>query len=102
MPYESVGAIIALVRRAIVRAIAVGAVLSAPLFITPCGSSVPVGSSTVLTLDGTVSLNSIQLMRSISRVETKSVWADRHVVPSRTTMHKIIRGIGILSGKTEN
>src|SRR5215203_4653396 len=72
IPYGSVGAIIAFVRRAIVRAIAVGAVLSAPLFTTPCGSSVPVGSRTVVILDGTVSLNSIQLIRSISRVDTKS------------------------------
>ena len=46
--------------------------MSAPLLTTPCGSSVPVGRSTVWTLDGTVSLNSIQLMRSISRVATMS------------------------------
>jgi hypothetical protein len=43
------------VRRAIVFAIAIGAVLSAPLFATPCGSSVPVGSITVFIFDGTTS-----------------------------------------------
>ena len=67
-----VGAIIAFTRRAIVFAIANGAVLSAPLLITPCGSSVPVDSSTVFIFDGTTSLNSIQLILSISRVETIS------------------------------
>src|SRR5438105_13739867 len=62
----------ALSRSGMWRAIAMGAVLSAPLFLTPCGSSVPVGRSTVVMRDGTTSRNSIQLMRSISRVETKS------------------------------
>src|SRR5215207_728087 len=60
----------ALTRGAILRAIATGAVMSAPLLTTPWGSSVPVGRSTVCTFDGTVSLNSIQLMRSISRSRT--------------------------------
>src|SRR5438270_787367 len=62
----------ALTRGAIALAIATGAVMSAPLLMTPCGSSVPVGKRTVCTFDGTASLNSIQLMRSISRVETTS------------------------------
>src|ERR1043166_4342632 len=75
MPYDKVGAIIAFVRRAMVFAIANGAVLSAPLLMTPCGSRVPVGRRTVVIFDGTTSLNSIQLIRSISRVETTSDWA---------------------------
>src|SRR5947209_11166893 len=62
----------ALTRGAIALAIATGAVMSAPLLMTPCGSSVPVGKRTVCTFDGTASLNSIQLMRSSSRVETTS------------------------------
>src|SRR5215216_5169134 len=66
------GAIIALTSRAIFLAIATGAVMSAPLLITPCGSSVPVGSITVLIFEGTASLNSIQLMSLISRVVTTS------------------------------
>src|SRR5256714_12167766 len=75
MPYGRTGAINALTRGAIWRAIATGAVMSAPLLMTPCGSKVPVGSKTVVIFDGTTSLNSIQLMRSISRVETMSLWA---------------------------
>src|SRR5215210_1930997 len=51
---------------------AIGAVMSAPLLTTPCGSSVPVGSRTVVIFEGTTSRNSIQLIRSISRVETTS------------------------------
>src|SRR5919197_5589300 len=72
MPYGRTGANMALTGGAMARAIARGAVMSAPLLMTPCGSSVPVGKSTVCTFDGTASLNSIQLMRSISRVETTS------------------------------
>ena len=59
MPYGRVGAIIAPTRGAMVRAIAVGAVLSAPLLTTPCGSNVPVGKITVRIFDGTNSLNSM-------------------------------------------
>jgi hypothetical protein len=75
-----------------VLAIAVGAVLSAPLLMTPCGSSVPVESSTVFIFDGTTSLNSIQLIRSISRVETESFLLELVVCPktgieSRTSTH---------------
>src|SRR6266513_3028081 len=71
-----IGAIIAFTSRAILRARATGAVISAPLLITPCGSSVPVGRMTVLIFEGTTSLNSIQLMSLISRVVTASgVWA---------------------------
>jgi hypothetical protein len=66
------GAISALTSRAILRAIATGAVMSAPLLITPCGSSVPVGKITVLILEGTASLNSIQFMSLMSRVLTMS------------------------------
>ena len=62
------GAISALVRDAMARAIATGAMMSAPLAVTPCGSSVPSGTSTVSTRFGTTSRNSIQLMRSSSRV----------------------------------
>src|SRR5882672_7831707 len=70
-----IGAIIAFTSRAILRARATGAVMSAPLLITPCGSSVPVGRMTVLIFEGTTSLNSIQLMSLISRVVTASgVW----------------------------
>src|SRR5262245_62294243 len=67
-----IGAIIAFTSRAILRAMAIGAVMSAPLLTTPCGSSVPVGRMTVLILEGTTSLNSIQLMSLISRVVTVS------------------------------
>src|SRR5262245_42771570 len=66
------GAIMALTSRAILRAMVTGAVMSAPLLITPCGSSVPVGRITVLIFAGTTSLNSIQLMSLMSRVETVS------------------------------
>src|ERR1043165_9298828 len=66
------GATRAFTSRAILRAIATGAVMSAPLLTTPCGSSVPVGNITVLIFDGTTSLNSIQLMSLISRVVTAS------------------------------
>ena len=58
----------ALVRGAMARAIATGAMMSAPLAVTPCGSSVPSGTSTVSIRFGTTSRNSIQLMRSSSRV----------------------------------
>ena len=58
----------ALVRAAMARAIATGAMMSAPLAVTPCGSSVPSGTSTVSIRLGTTSRNSIQLMRSSSRV----------------------------------
>ena len=67
-----IGAIIAFTSRAIFRAIPRGAVRSAPLLMTPCGSSVPVGRITVLIFDGTTSLNSIQLMSAISRVVAAS------------------------------
>src|SRR5262245_46486247 len=66
------GAIIAFTSLAIFRAIVRGAVISAPLLITPCGSRVPVGRITVLILAGTTSLNSIQLISLISLVETVS------------------------------
>src|ERR1700682_154523 len=49
-------------------AITTGTRMSVPLAVTPCASSVPSGSSTVLIFAGTHSQNSIQLMRSISRV----------------------------------
>ncbi len=61
------GAIRALTSAAIASAILTGAKLSAPLFTTPCGSSVPVVSSTVLTFVGTISRNSIQFSSSIQR-----------------------------------
>src|SRR5262245_11604143 len=72
MPYGMIGAIMAFTSRAIFRAKATGAVMSAPLLITPCGSRVPVGSITVLIFDGTYSLNSIQLISVISRVLIES------------------------------
>ena len=67
IPYGTAGAVIAFRRGASSRAIPSGAVMSAPLLATPCGSSVPVGSSTVRIFDGTSSRNSIQLMRAMSR-----------------------------------
>src|ERR1700736_6129467 len=67
-PYGTTGAIIAVTRDAIARAIATGARISAPLAVTPCGSIVPSGNKTVSIFAGTHSRNSIQLMRSISRV----------------------------------
>src|SRR5262245_58257679 len=73
IPYGSVGAIIAFIVGAIFRAIASGAMLSAPFAVTPCGSSVPVGNMTVFTLTGTTSLNSIQLIRFNSQVEGLSL-----------------------------
>src|SRR5678816_4803750 len=72
IPYGTIGATIAFTPGAICFAIATGAVMSAPLLITPCGSSVPVGRITVLTFDGTSSLSSIQLMSERSRVEGES------------------------------
>jgi hypothetical protein len=98
IPYGRTGAIIALTEGAILRAIAIGAVLSAPLFATPCGSSVPVGSSTVWTFAGTVSRNSIQLIRSISRLGTESrtamllVWVSagkQEIKTSVNTAHRL-------------
>src|SRR3954469_17010137 len=62
------GAIIAFTRGAISLAIATGARMSAPFAVTPCASIVPSGSSTVLILPGIHSRNSIQLIRSSSRV----------------------------------
>src|SRR3954462_4555178 len=62
------GAIIAFTRGAISLAIATGIIISVPFAVTPCGSNVPNGNNTVSILDGTSSPNSIQLMRSISRV----------------------------------
>jgi hypothetical protein len=67
-PYGITGAIMALTRAAIARAIATGAKMSAPFAVTPWGSIVPSGSKTVLIFAGTQSRNSIQLMRSSSRV----------------------------------
>src|ERR1700730_10704285 len=43
--------------------------MSAPLFSTPCASSVPVGRRTVEIFCGTHSRNSIQLISAISRVD---------------------------------
>src|SRR5688500_2127289 len=54
-------------RGAMAFAMATGARMSAPFAVTPCGSSVPSGNSTVCTFDGTAALNSIQLMRAMSR-----------------------------------
>src|SRR3954467_7339012 len=62
------GAIIAFTRGAMSFAIATGARMSAPFAVTPWGSIVPRGRRTVLILPGTHSRNSIQLIRSISRV----------------------------------
>src|ERR1700739_3194666 len=42
--------------------------MSVPFAVTPCGSIVPSGNSTVSIFSGTHSRNSIQLIRSISRV----------------------------------
>src|SRR5690349_837472 len=50
------------------RAIATGAMMSVPLAVAPWASSVPSGRSTVRIFSGTHSRNSIQLIRSISRV----------------------------------
>ncbi len=62
--------------RAILRASATGAVMSAPLLMTPCGSIVPVGRMTVFDLRRDESRKSIQLMSLMSRVATVSgVWA---------------------------
>ena len=47
---------------------AMGAVLSAPLLMTPCGSIVPTVTSTVSMRAGTSFLNSIQFRSFISRV----------------------------------
>src|SRR5690349_9565513 len=81
-----IGAIIAFTSRAILPAIATGAVMSAPLLMTPCGSIVPVGRITVLIFEGTTSLNSIQLMLLISRVLTTSVvCADASAASEPTT-----------------
>src|SRR5437667_12329187 len=62
------GAIMAFNLGAISLAMATGAIISAPFAVTPCGSMVPSGKRTVLIFPGTHSRNSIQLMRSISRV----------------------------------
>src|SRR4026208_600750 len=62
------GAIIAFKRGAISLAMATGARISAPFAVTPWGSNVPRGNRTVCIFPGTHSRNSIQLMRSISRV----------------------------------
>src|ERR1051325_7817478 len=86
MPKGMTGAIMALTSLAILRAIATGAVMSAPLLITPCGSIVPVGRITVLIFAGTTSLNSIQLMSLISRVETVSDACARAWVAARVRM----------------
>src|SRR5687767_9583657 len=67
-PYGTTGATNALRRGAISRAMATGARMSAPFAVTPCGSNVPSGRSTVVTFAGTYSRNSIQLIRSSSRV----------------------------------
>src|SRR4051794_35359583 len=67
-PYGTTGAIIAFTRSAMARAIATGAMISVPLAVAPCASIVPNGRSTVWILSGTHSRNSIQLIRSISRV----------------------------------
>ena len=77
IPYGTAGAIIAFSRGASSRAIASGAVMSAPLFATPCGSSVPVGNSTVRIFDGTSSRNSIQLIRAMSRSCARAVRVKR-------------------------
>src|SRR5712671_5701384 len=45
----------------------VGISLSVPRLVIPCASIVPTGRSTVLTWRGTISANSIQLMRSMRR-----------------------------------
>src|SRR6267143_1981095 len=62
------GAIMAFNRGAISLAMATGARMSAPFAVTPWGSIVPSGRRTVLIFPGTHSRNSIQLMRSISRM----------------------------------
>src|SRR5213595_1970462 len=62
------GAIMAFNRGAISLATATGAIISAPFAVTPWGSIVPSGNRTVLIFPGTHSRNSIQLIRSISRV----------------------------------
>jgi hypothetical protein len=48
--------------------------MSVPLGATPCGSSVPRGSKTVWIFAGTHSRNSIQVMRSMSRVLGAFCW----------------------------
>src|SRR5712691_11906122 len=54
-------------------AIATGTVLSAPLLMNPCASSVPTVRITVLTFAGTSCWNSFQLRASIDREE--GCWA---------------------------
>src|SRR6185503_11636679 len=93
------GAILAFTSRAIFRAIAMGAVMSAPLLTTPCGSSVPVGKITVLIFDGTTSLNSIQLISLMSRVVTASdVCAD--AVPATRQRVRHASALRIIAGSS--
>src|SRR5512132_1292101 len=66
--------------RAIPRAIASGAVLSAPLFMTPWASRVPVGSRTVWIRAGTSSRNSIQFRSFISRVVGCAIAPHAHTI----------------------
>ena len=60
---------------------AMGAVLSAPLLMTPCGSIVPTVTSTMSTRAGTMLLNCIQLRSFMSRVGSLSCCAQRHERP---------------------
>src|SRR4029453_14968903 len=69
------GAINALTRGAISRAMATGARMSVPLGATPCGSSVPSGSKTVRIFAGTNSRNSIQLCAPFRACPASSVWS---------------------------
>src|SRR5712692_11498605 len=71
------GAISALTSAAMARAMATGAVLSAPLLATPCGSRVPTVSRTVEICAGTTWRNSIQFSSSIRRLldHLGVVWA---------------------------
>src|SRR3989441_2193912 len=62
-----VGATSAFRRSARVSLSRVGISLSVPRLVIPCASSVPTGRSAVPTWRGTISANSIQLMRSIRR-----------------------------------
>src|SRR5262245_19892424 len=99
MPYGITGATNAFTRGAISRAIATGARMSAPFAVTPCGSSVPRGRSTVWTRPGTHSWNSIQFRRSSSRVRggAGSAAPRGTAMDSRATAARIISAPSLLA-----
>src|SRR4051812_906278 len=94
------GAIIAFTRGAISFAMATGARMSAPFAVTPCGSIVPIGRSTVLILPGTHSRNSIQLIRSISRVLGAGGSAAKAATGMRQASRKPTETIGLRAART--